>query len=110
MFSFSMRFFLKAQKRFDGTLFVREFYEFGNPGDMGEPGRVPKYIVGIIDDNIKANFPNEYKTFHGYVETHAEELYSLAKEKYPEEIDIDEFEKSKKSLINGVHEEEKRNG
>lgn len=79
-----IRFGLKALKRFDGSLYVVEYFETAKQETI--PGRPAVQAVGYVDESVKKSHPGTYEEFHAYVEVHAERLYAKAKAAFPAPI------------------------
>lgn len=84
-----IRFGIRAFKRFDETMFIREYFEFGDKEDKGSEGRLPIFMCGVIDDGIKAAYKKKYNEFRAFVDAHDEKLYEEAKAIYPEPLFIE---------------------
>lgn len=72
-----MRFFLKAEPRFDGKLRIVECYEM--PSASGEP-----IYTGRVDDAIRAGHAREYAKFRALVDANQEQMYDQARAEYLE--------------------------
>lgn len=70
-----MRFFLKAEARFDGKLRIVEWYELPTPS--GNP-----IATGRVDDSIRVEYAKEYAEFRALVDANQEQMYGQARAEY----------------------------
>lgn len=70
-----MRFFLKAEPRFDGKLRIKEWYELPTP--EGNP-----IATGLVDEDIRREYAREYAEFVALVDANQEQMYDEARAEY----------------------------
>ena len=83
-----MRFGLIAIRKFDGSLGVREWFSLGNPHPASEPGKPATYHCGLVDDDIRHQWPKEYAAFQAKLAEKKEALFEEARSAYPEVLFI----------------------
>lgn len=70
-----MRFFLKAEPKFNGRLRIVEWYEF--PSASGTP-----FFIGKVDEGVKQKYAREYAEFRALVDANQERMYDEARSEY----------------------------
>lgn len=80
-----IEFYLKAVKRFDGTLRVLEYYKVMVEGAGPDGKPLQTLLEGRVDDDIRHEHPREYAEFEALVNAHQEEMFAKAKAEYVEE-------------------------
>lgn len=81
----TIRFFLQAEKNFDGNFRVKEWFAFDGRNEDGSK----KFLSGHVDDSIRAKHSAEYERFRAFVDCNDEMLYAAAREAYPEPLMVD---------------------
>jgi len=77
-----IKFGLKAERRWDGTFFVLEWFETPKLENQFE-GQSARQSCGIVDGGVVASHSKEYFAFKDHKETFAEILYPRAIAAYP---------------------------
>lgn len=95
--AFPIRFGLKAERRWDGTFFVLEWFE--TPKIQAEKDGIPaRQACGIVDASVMVSHKKDYYAFKDHKETFAEILYPRAIAVYPEVLFDLEIEKPEEKI------------